>query len=457
MPLPPMGSAMAAQGHSPITSHNPSSPHRDLMFTGEETVDSHYCMRNHSCKISIGIVLTVIIIVTICGNVVVCLAVRFNRRLRTLTNCFIVSLAVTDLMLGLLVQPFAALYEVSNHRWYLSSIWCNIYTSLDVMLCTASILNLFMISLDRYYVVTAPLRYTTLVTPRRVVMVMVFIWVVSIMVSFLPIHLGWNTNGTIIHDSDQCNLGVNCIYGLVDALLTFYIPLVIMCTTYYRIFKIAREQAKRINNVPCNKKVHHALPTVNEHKATVTLAIVMGAFIICWFPYFTVFIFRGIYGDDAVSKELLSVVTWLGYANSALNPILYGTLNRDFRTAYQQLFRCQRVGPDARKTPLTPLPRHQMRDKTCEETLSNQEDILLQLHERNGKENALTQDGLERHPNPPCDASSSTILSSFRSLWLAKFLPKRNVWIPVFDGPVTNSQKTGHSSTPHTVIYWVFS
>ncbi|XP_015265609.1 PREDICTED: histamine H2 receptor [Gekko japonicus] len=347
-----------------------------------------------SSKVLTGIVLTVIIIVTVCGNVVVCLAVGFNRRLRTLTNCFIVSLAVTDLMLGLLVQPFAAMYEISNHKWYLSHTFCDIHNSLDVMLCTASILNLFMISLDRYYAVTAPLRYTTLVTPRRVAMVMVIIWVVSIMVSFLPIHLGWNTNGTTDHNPEECSLGVNPIYGLVDALLTFYIPLVIMCTTYYRIFKIAREQAKRINNVPCNKKVNHVSPTVNEHKAILTLAIVMGAFIICWFPYFTVFIYRGIKGDNAVRKDLLSVVTWLGYANSALNPILYGTLNRDFRTAYQQLLRCQRVGPDARKTPLT--PRHQMRDQTCEEALSKQEDIPLQLHVRNGKENPLTQDGLER-------------------------------------------------------------
>lgn len=347
-----------------------------------------------SSKVLTGIVLAIIIIVTICGNVVVCLAVGLNRRLRTLTNCFIVSLAVTDLMLGLLVQPFAAMYEVSNHIWNLSHTFCDIYNSLDVMLCTASILNLFMISLDRYYAVTAPLRYTTLVTPRRVALVMVVIWTVSIMVSFLPIHLGWNTNGTMEHDPQKCSLGVNPIYGLVDALLTFYIPLVIMCATYYRIFKIAREQAKRINNVPCHKRVNHMLPTVNEHKAIVTLAIVMGAFIICWFPYFTVFIYRGLKGDNAVGKDLLSIVTWLGYANSALNPILYGTLNRDFRTAYQQLLRCQRVGPDARKAPLT--PRDQVRDQGHEEALRKQEDIPLQLHVRNGKENPLTPDGLER-------------------------------------------------------------
>ncbi|XP_066470549.1 histamine H2 receptor [Tiliqua scincoides] len=390
-----------------------------------------------------GVILAALIIVTIGGNVLVCLAVKFNRRLRNLTNCFIVSLAFTDLLLGLLVLPFSAIYEISSQVWYFGSTLCNIYISLDVMLCTASILNLFMISLDRYYAITKPLRYTTVVTPLRVAVAMFLIWVVSLMVSFLPIHLGWNTNDSTVQNKDlfeggrqECKLEVNSVYALVDGLLTFYLPLVVMCITYFQIFKIAREQAKRINNASCCKAIHQALPTVKEHKATLTLAIVMGAFIICWFPYFTVFTYRGVVGNGKVSETLLSVVLWLGYANSALNPILYAALNRDFRTAYQQLLRCWRVGPDTRESLLT----HKMKGRTSNLAQSKQEDKPLQLHVRNG--NSLIQDGTERNLNPPCHTSSSTILSCCRRHWLAKFLPKRDVWIPMFDKPVANVQKT---------------
>lgn len=347
-----------------------------------------------------GVVLAALIAVTISGNVLVCLAVKFNRRLRNLTNCFIVSLAFTDLLLGLLVLPFSAIYEISSHVWYFSSTLCNIYISLDVMLCTASILNLFMISLDRYYAITKPLRYTTVVTPLRVAVVMFLIWVVSLMVSFLPIHLGWNTNDSTIQNENifkggrrECKLEVNPEYVLVDGLLTFYLPLVVMCITYFQIFKIAREQAKRINNTSCCKAIHQALPTVKEHKATLTLAIVMGAFIVCWFPYFTVFTYRGVVGNDKVSETLLSIVMWLGYVNSALNPILYAALNRDFRTAYQQLLRCWKGGPDTRESLLT----HKMKGKTCNLAQNKQEDKPLQLHVRNGKENPLIQDGTERY------------------------------------------------------------
>ncbi|NXQ61102.1 HRH2 protein, partial [Anthoscopus minutus] len=98
----------------------------------------------------------------------------------------IVSLAITDLLLGLLVLPFSAYYELAG-KWPFGSILCNIYTSLDVMLCTASILNLFMISLDRYFAVTTPLRYCQVVTPSRVAVGLVVIWTVSLMVSFIPI------------------------------------------------------------------------------------------------------------------------------------------------------------------------------------------------------------------------------------------------------------------------------
>ncbi|XP_030315314.1 histamine H2 receptor [Calypte anna] len=340
-----------------------------------------------------GSFLVILIIITLCGNIIVCLAVTFDRRLRSLTSCMIVSLAITDLLLALLVLPLSAFYELSK-EWPFGSTLCNIYTSLDVMLCTASILNLFMISLDRYFAVTTPLRYSQLVTRSRVTVGLVVIWIVSLMVSFLPIHLGWNTNGTAVQNtvpncSKECILEVNPLYGLVDALLTFYIPLVIMCITYYRIFRIAREQAKRINHTWCCSSNTPMPPMVKEHKATMTLAVVMGAFIVCWFPYFTVFIYRGVWGDSRVKGTPMSVVLWLGYANSALNPILYGTLNRDFRLAYQHLLHCCRTG-GPRSSHLPPLQKAQFRGRSC-----RQEGKPLKLEMRNGKGILLTDGALK--------------------------------------------------------------
>nr|XP_048303809.1 histamine H2 receptor isoform X1 [Myodes glareolus]XP_048303810.1 histamine H2 receptor isoform X1 [Myodes glareolus]XP_048303811.1 histamine H2 receptor isoform X1 [Myodes glareolus] len=363
------------------------------------------CLDSTVWKVTISLILTTLILITIAGNVVVCLAVSLNRRLRSLTNCFIVSLAATDLLLGLLVLPFSAIYQLS-FKWTFGPVFCSIYTSLDVMLCTASILNLFMISLDRYCAVTDPLRYPVLVTPVRVAISLVFIWVISITLSFLSIHLGWNSRNETRGDNDtsKCKVQVNEVYGLVDGLVTFYLPLLIMCVTYYRIFKIAREQAKRINHIGSWKAA-----TIREHKATVTLAAVMGAFIVCWFPYFTTFVYRGLRGDDAINEVVEGIVLWLGYANSALNPILYAAFNRDFRMAYQQIFCCKLASHNPYKTSLrmnnSLLSRNQSREVRW------QEEKPLKLQVWSGKEITHPQGTPDRcHPllgveGPPIDVT----------------------------------------------------
>uniref|UniRef100_A0A1A7WR65 Histamine H2 receptor n=1 Tax=Iconisemion striatum TaxID=60296 RepID=A0A1A7WR65_9TELE len=314
-------------------------------------------------KVTLGVILSLLILLTVGGNVLVCLAVCASRRLRCLTNCFIVSLAVTDLLLGLLVLPFSALLLL-NDEWPLGPFFCNFYISMDVMLCTASILTLLAISVDRYLAVTMPLRYASLVLPWRVAVALVSVWTVSVAVSFLPIQMGWNTvNGTVQNhgpwaSARRCRFELNRPYVLTDSLLTFYLPLGAMCWTYLQILRIARSQAKRIistrpicitsynvrNNPPTTTTLVSSVAAValREHKATLTLAAVIGAFVVCWLPYFILFTVLGLkeHPDPGIVPEF-PIVLWLGYTNSALNPFLYGALNRDFRSAYTHLLRCR--------------------------------------------------------------------------------------------------------------------
>ncbi|XP_067899060.1 histamine H2 receptor-like [Heterodontus francisci] len=386
----------------------------------------------------VGLVLGVIIMITIFGNVVVCLAVGLNHKLQNHTNCFIVSLAATDLLLGLLVLPFSAISELLESEWPFGDTFCNIYTSLDVMLCTASILNLFMISLDRYFAVTAPLRYTMLITPKRVAISLSLIWCISIMVSVLPINLGWNTKDLSVQSlasTNQCHLELNKVYALVDAFITFYIPLAIMCLIYYRIFKIAREQAKRINISTGCTTMNSSLPTVKEHKATVTLATVMGVFIICWFPYFTVFTHEGISGLQT-DKTVFAVVLWLGYVNSALNPILYAALNRDFRKAYQKLLRCNKANSynrDPAGNPLRHQPLHSWKPRTewCHQLRQDSEDNELTSEVRDSNDAAPSKEASERNLVTSC-GKTAEVISYCRDLWLSKVRLMKNMWIPEF-------------------------
>ncbi|XP_030648869.1 histamine receptor H2b [Chanos chanos] len=299
------------------------------------------------------VVLVAFIVLTVSGNVLVCLAVSTSRRLHRISNCFVVSLAVTDLLLGLLVLPLTATLELRSGHWPLGGILCNIYISMDVMLCTASIFTLLAISVDRYLAISDPLCYLRRVTPRRVIAALVTIWTTSLAVSFGPIHLGWNTKDFSVQNLDwsigdegeenrPCRFEWNNNYVLLDAFGTFYLPLLVMCGMYHRIFCVAREQVRRIRAAtPSFARSASAAATAREHKATVTLAAVLGAFVICWFPYFTYFTCMGMWAETDPPKLIHSVVLWLGYFNSALNPILYPALNRDFRRAYGQLLCCR--------------------------------------------------------------------------------------------------------------------
>lgn len=110
---------------------------------------TEYLQELPSDRISLLAFLFLFSFATVFGNSLVILAVIRERYLHTSTNYFVTSLAVADNLVGLVVMPFSALYEVLQNTWFFGENWCDIWRSLDVLFSTASILNLCVISLDR--------------------------------------------------------------------------------------------------------------------------------------------------------------------------------------------------------------------------------------------------------------------------------------------------------------------
>ncbi|XP_053681745.1 5-hydroxytryptamine receptor 1-like [Sabethes cyaneus] len=315
--------------------------------------------------IIISTILLAVIIGTIIGNVLVCVAVCLVRKLRRPCNYLLVSLAISDLCVALLVMPTALLYEVLE-EWKFGHVFCDIWVSFDVLSCTASILNLCAISVDRYWAITKPLEYGVKRTPRRMIALIVLVWLVAACISLPPLLILGNEHMTNGHPS--CSVCQNFFYQIYATLGSFYIPLAVMLFVYFQIFRAARRivnEEKRaqtrldtaINgSVTSEKKLgpsknilvsgshhHHKrlrFQLAKERKASTTLGIIMSAFTICWLPFFILALVRPFLGDH--HPTLSSVFLWLGYANSLLNPIIYATLNRDFRKPFQEIlyFRC---------------------------------------------------------------------------------------------------------------------
>ena len=144
--------------------------------------------------VTLSVVLLTVIVGTIVGNILVCTAVCLVRRLRRPCNYLLVSLAVSDLCVALLVMPMALLYEVLG-RWPFGPRVCDTWVAFDVLSCTASILNLCMISVDRYWAITRPLDYGVKRTPARMCLCVALVWLTAACISLPPLLVLGNEHG----------------------------------------------------------------------------------------------------------------------------------------------------------------------------------------------------------------------------------------------------------------------
>lgn len=339
------------------------------METVENTSYFHKGPEMDSSGISVraaltGCILFVLIVSTLLGNTLVCLAVIKFRHLRSkVTNFFVISLAVSDLFVAVLVMPWKAMSEVAG--CWLFGDFCETWIAFDIMCSTASILNLCIISLDRYWAISSPFRYERKMTHRVAFIMISVAWTLSILISFIPVQLSWHkVEDEYAVEINDCSATLNKTYAIASSLISFYIPVAIMIGTYTRIFRIAQMQIRRISSL--ERAVDHAqnhpqvpdcanensLKTTfkKETKVLKTLSIIMGVFVFCWLPFFVLNCIVPFCDMDdqsespCVSDTTFNIFVWFGWANSSLNPVIYA-FNADFRRAFSTILGCNRFCP----------------------------------------------------------------------------------------------------------------
>jgi dopamine receptor D1-like len=211
----------------------------------EEPNFTEYLQQLPSDRVSLLAFLFLFSFATVFGNSLVILAVIRERYLHTSTNYFVTSLAVADCLVGLVVMPFSALYEVLQNTWFFGENWCDIWRSLDVLFSTASILNLCVISLDRYWAITDPFSYPMKMTRNRAVLLIMVVWICSSLISFPAIYW-WRAARDGPMPAFKCNFTEHLGYLLFSSTISFYLPLLVMVFTYCRIYRAAVVQTRSL-------------------------------------------------------------------------------------------------------------------------------------------------------------------------------------------------------------------
>ncbi|XP_030261927.1 5-hydroxytryptamine receptor 1B-like [Sparus aurata] len=345
---------------------------------------------NLAFQAGLAVTLALITFATTLSNAFVIATIYQSRKLHTPANFLIASLAVTDLLVSILVMPISALYTVSQ-TWTLGQVVCDIWLSSDITCCTASILHLCVIALDRYWAITDAVEYSKKRTPARAAGMIATAWVIAISISLPPFF--WRQ--VKAEEVTSCNVNTDHIfYTIYSTFGAFYIPTLLLIALYGRIYVEARKRilkqshskpgkrltsAHLITNSPgsvasttslnygtndtsscdttSSANVSQVKVTVSdallekkrisaarERKATKTLGIILGAYIICWLPFFIYTLLVPVC-ESCFHPELFDIFTWLGYLNSLINPIIYTMSNEDFKQAFHKLvrFKCCRA------------------------------------------------------------------------------------------------------------------
>ncbi|XP_036451357.1 trace amine-associated receptor 13c-like [Colossoma macropomum] len=264
-----------------------------------------------------------------------------RKELHTATNLLILSLAVADLLVGLFVMP-VKIMELIDSCWYLGKIACSVAPMINSLSMSASLCSLVFIAVDRYIAVSDPLLYSTRVTVCKMSVFIIMGW--SFCLFYVIIYLYTNDHLLLSQISSgcygECVLFVKYSWVIIDLVIFFVAPCFIILVLYSIIFNVARRQAKAVRAVAngASKKQGAKPSNSSETKAAKTLGIVIFVYLACWIP-----LYIGSLSVESVTSLSMvwTVLGWLLYINSSLNPLIYAIFYSWFRESAMYILTCR--------------------------------------------------------------------------------------------------------------------
>ncbi|KAF3694471.1 Trace amine-associated receptor 13c [Channa argus] len=302
---------------------------------------------NSSCRTAIGsysaslltyILLSSISLLTVTLNLLVIISISHFKQLHTPTNALLLSLAVSDFFIGVLM-----LFQIMliDGCWFLGDVMCSLYCVLDNIIASASIGNMVLISIDRYVAICFPLHYPSKVTQKRVQFCVCVCWTCSALSNSLLLKDNLENPGKYNSCYGECVLIIDYIAGRVDLFLSFIGPVTVIIVLYMMVFFEAVSQARAMrSHIVAISPQSPVTAKKSELKAARTLVL------LCLCPYFCV----TITGQDTLLNTSLSAFALCLFSfNSCLNPVIYAFFYPWFRKCVIKIVTLQILQPNSRQ------------------------------------------------------------------------------------------------------------
>ncbi|XP_064609978.1 histamine H3 receptor-like [Liolophura sinensis] len=357
-------------------------------------------------KVFYGIIISIMIIVCITGNILTLLSYAQDRKLRTVHNTYLISLAASDLLVGCVSMPFYAVYTLMSYSWPFGVTFCKVFMSIDFLACLESVFVIMLVSYDRCMLLVQGASYTSKQTMRAAKVRIFLSWTVSFL-AYVPAIAFWDVvRGFSVVEEGDCDVEFyeDFSFIMVTSAIEFFMPLIIIACLNIYLYSLILKRSRRTTgqklpqsfNVRYKKDqlqawvsdnvVAHEIPSrhgskdnakyINvikrERKAARSLAVLVGAFTACWMPY-TICTVIIAFCDQCVHKDVYEAFNWLLWANASLNPFLYAFTNKQFRLNYFCILRLDRLRRSS-EGKITPR-----KNNSLESTSLNKSDLVTNI------------------------------------------------------------------------------
>ena len=281
------------------------------------------------------------------GNFITLLIMVLNRRMRKIPNMLVASLAISDFCLGAFTACPLCFTVLATSQWRFSDATCQYQGYMAITLAVVSIHTLTLMAVNRYFRVVKPAKYRRYFTKKKTMIMIIVTWSYS-MCSPLPYM--FSGRKMVFHPSKFfCYLQVDSGAFTAFIMIVYVgLPACVIFYSYTRIFKTVRSH----NNIFQNTGTETSTVNVEEIKVARTIFVIVVFFCLCWTPVSVIDIVDTIRGSWIFPREVYVAWNFLATISSALNPMIYGLLNKNFRNEYLKVLRCRCCHPQAIAAPL---------------------------------------------------------------------------------------------------------